>query len=244
MEKEAAGQGEGQLPRLSMGERGGPRTRRDCLTQAQQERLDGVSDGLGDGINCARPCPWVSCGYHLAWCASRHRPKLLTRWPDRLIPCGMPATCALDEADDGQGRTLVHVARLLRVTREKVRQVELRALRKLYERRGVALLFAMLRRKEGKNEPGHGKQLRDEAIDALESLFGRRLEEGEIAALAGAGPHGAGDVRALRRIDWFGGWRDDAERDGRRRRRVGGEPPDRGERAAPRAGDPGGAKRR
>lgn len=105
------------------GEMERPRTRGDC------------KDG-------PRPCPWISCRHHLlreirgalpANLAQRSLPpQTLERIGSAVIEAlsEMPETCALDVADRG-GTTLEAVAQTLYLTRERVRQLEVRALLKL-----------------------------------------------------------------------------------------------------------------
>jgi hypothetical protein len=107
-------------------------TRADCRTQS-------------------RPCPWVSCKYHLALdinpatgsihlnAGPRSRRTLavwnrrgaeewLERAADALLD--MPETCALDVAERASA-TLEEIAELLGITRERARQIENAALAKL-----------------------------------------------------------------------------------------------------------------
>lgn len=71
-------------------------------------------DCLAGGLNAGRPCPWVSCFYHLA------------------VENGANGTesCTLDVADRG-GLTLEEVGLVMNLTRERIRQIEHRAVRKL-----------------------------------------------------------------------------------------------------------------
>jgi hypothetical protein len=103
-----------------------PRTRGDCLP---------------GGINAARPCPWVSCKYHLA--------TDVNSWTGAVQintdPTEMEHSCSLDVAEHGldrSGRTLdgyqtetglTAIADLLGVSRERVRQIEAKAMRRLVE---------------------------------------------------------------------------------------------------------------
>jgi len=73
-----------------------------------------------------RPCPWVGCRHHLALEATEYGGVLppLDDWETR-------ETCALDVADRKQEPTLEEIGELLGITRERVRQIEERALAKL-----------------------------------------------------------------------------------------------------------------
>jgi len=75
-----------------------------------------------------RPCPWVTCRHHLAVDVSEYG-ALKLNFPDREIG-ELPATCALDVAERG-GLSLEEVGALLNVTRERARQIEAAALRKI-----------------------------------------------------------------------------------------------------------------
>jgi len=72
-----------------------------------------------------RPCPWVSCRQHLYMDVF----KVKDRYDG---PEEMPAggSCALDLADLG-GMTLEEVGAHLNVSRERIRQIEENALRKM-----------------------------------------------------------------------------------------------------------------
>lgn len=80
-----------------------------------------------DGI---RPCPYVGCRYHLYTDVS-HTGGLKINFPD-VEPWDLTWSCALDIADAAdlaqQNVTLESVGRVLNITRERVRQVESRAL--------------------------------------------------------------------------------------------------------------------
>ena len=75
-----------------------------------------------DCAHVPRPCPYITCRYHLWSEVSRRREEL----PDD--------SCVLDLAETGP-RTLDEVGDLLGVTRERIRQIQARALRKLWRRR-------------------------------------------------------------------------------------------------------------
>ena len=82
----------------------------------------------GECLNGVRPCPWVSCRYHLLWdhnsVLMRYRSHQIDE--DELVEIlfRMPETCALDVADGG-GATLQEIADILKMTRERVRQISI-----------------------------------------------------------------------------------------------------------------------
>lgn len=85
-----------------------------------------------------RPCPWVGCRYHLFLeMVNQGRAVRLPRGLD-VEPETLQPSCALDVADDGPV-TLEEVAEFLGVTRERVRQVEDIALKKVHKRCPQAL---------------------------------------------------------------------------------------------------------
>lgn len=75
-----------------------------------------------------RPCPHVSCRYNL-YLDVVNAGSIKLNFPD-LEPDAMAHSCALDIADQG-GVTMERVAELMNLTRERVRQIEERALHKL-----------------------------------------------------------------------------------------------------------------
>ena len=78
-----------------------------------------------------RPCPYVSCKYHLYLDVNPATGSIKLNFPD-LEVWEMEETCALDVADRG-GITLEEVGEIMNLTRERIRQVELRGLEKLRE---------------------------------------------------------------------------------------------------------------
>lgn len=76
-----------------------------------------------------RPCPYVSCKYHLFLDINPETGSIKINFPD-LEVWEMSETCALDVADRG-GITLEEVGELLNLTRERIRQVEVLGLDKL-----------------------------------------------------------------------------------------------------------------
>lgn len=75
-----------------------------------------------------RPCPWLGCRYHLAVDIT-HSGGLLPPLED----WASHETCALDVADRAEMPTLDAIGDLLGLTRERIRQIEAVALRKLRE---------------------------------------------------------------------------------------------------------------
>ncbi len=80
-------------------------------------------------IDGPRPCPYVSCSHHLFLDISSKTGAIKMNFPD-LDLWEMGESCALDVADRG-GTTLEDVGAIMNLTRERIRQVEVRALAKL-----------------------------------------------------------------------------------------------------------------
>lgn len=76
-----------------------------------------------------RPCPYVSCKHHLYLDVNPETGSIKLNFPD-LEVWEMKETCSLDVADRG-GITLEEVGEILNLTRERIRQVEVRGLLKL-----------------------------------------------------------------------------------------------------------------
>jgi hypothetical protein len=84
-----------------------------------------------------RPCPWLACRYHLALDVSEAG-GIKVNQTTKLE--NMVDTCALDIVERGEELTLEQLARMLNVTRERVRQIETKALTRF---RAVAKLFGL-----------------------------------------------------------------------------------------------------
>lgn len=82
-----------------------------------------------DCANGERPCPFVSCQHHLYLDVSARTGAIKLNFPD-LEVWEMTETCALDVADRG-GTTLEEVGAIMNLTRERIRQVEVKGLAKL-----------------------------------------------------------------------------------------------------------------
>ncbi|MEO6418534.1 MAG: sigma factor-like helix-turn-helix DNA-binding protein, partial [Polyangiaceae bacterium] len=83
-------------------------------------------------VECAngvRPCPFVSCKQHLYLDVSARTGAIKLNFPD-LEVWDMNETCSLDVADRG-GTTLEEVGAIMNLTRERIRQVEVKGLAKL-----------------------------------------------------------------------------------------------------------------
>ncbi len=85
-----------------------------------------------------RPCPFVSCKYHLFIDVSPRTGAIKLNFPD-LEVWELPESCALDVADRG-GTTLEDVGAIMNLTRERIRQVEVKALAKLEALKDMAAL--------------------------------------------------------------------------------------------------------
>ena len=85
-----------------------------------------------------RPCPYVSCQHHLYLDVSARTGAIKLNFPD-LEVWDMNETCALDVADRG-GTTLEDVGAIMNLTRERIRQVEVKALAKLEALRDMMAL--------------------------------------------------------------------------------------------------------
>jgi hypothetical protein len=88
--------------------------------------------------NGERPCPFVSCKHHLYLDVSAKTGAIKLNFPD-LEVWEMTETCALDVADRG-GTTLEEVGAIMNLTRERIRQVEVKGLAKLQALRDMAAL--------------------------------------------------------------------------------------------------------
>jgi hypothetical protein len=85
-----------------------------------------------------RPCPYVSCKHHLYIDVSPRTGAIKLNFPDIEV-WDMGESCALDVADRG-GTTLEDVGAIMNLTRERIRQVEVKALAKLEALRDMMAL--------------------------------------------------------------------------------------------------------
>ena len=91
----------------------------------------------GDCAETERPCPFVGCSAHLFLDVNPNG-SITFNFP-HLAPWELARSCSLDEADLG-GLTLEEVGERMNLTRERVRQVEVRALVNLKATPGSASL--------------------------------------------------------------------------------------------------------
>ena len=89
----------------------------------------------GDCVNGPRPCPFISCTHHLYLDVSPRTGSIKLNFPD-LEVWELPVTCALDIADAG-GCTLETVGDIMNLTRERIRQLEVKALSRLHALRDM-----------------------------------------------------------------------------------------------------------
>ncbi len=87
--------------------------------------------------NMQRPCPFVSCSHHLYLDVNPETGAIKLNFP-HLEVWEMAETCSLDVADRG-GITLEEVGAILNLTRERIRQVEVRGLAKIKDHTGDEL---------------------------------------------------------------------------------------------------------
>ncbi len=93
-----------------------------------------------------RPCPYVSCQHHLYLDVDGATGSIKLNFPDLEVD-ELEHSCALDVAlgtgdpatGQGGGNTLEEIAKILNLTRERVRQIEVSALAKLEGLRGRVL---------------------------------------------------------------------------------------------------------
>jgi hypothetical protein len=86
----------------------------------------------GECVDGPRPCPWAGCRYHLfldidPWTGNLRLPPSDEPVEDQIA--AMTDSCALDLADERGGMVLESIAPLLHLTRERVRQLEVKAVK-------------------------------------------------------------------------------------------------------------------
>jgi hypothetical protein len=89
--------------------------------------------------NGPRPCPYVSCTHHLYVDVSPSSGNIQLNFPD-LEVWEMGESCSLDVADRGD-TTLGDIGAVMNLTRERIRQLELKALAKVERAKERELLL-------------------------------------------------------------------------------------------------------
>ena len=111
------------------------------LRREEEERAAAVAKSESDAVhaqhdrprtradceNGPRPCPWVGCRHHL-YLEVKESGTITLTWPDR-DPWELEHSCSLDLADQEHGVTLEKVGEILNLTRERIRQLEARAVK-------------------------------------------------------------------------------------------------------------------
>jgi hypothetical protein len=107
-----------------------------ALVEAEQAADDGLEfderpTTRGECIGGVRPCPYVSCRQNLYLDVNPYTGSIKINFPDLDID-QIPESCALDVADRGGLDSLDEIGRVMNMTRERVRQIESSAIRKLW----------------------------------------------------------------------------------------------------------------
>lgn len=97
----------------------------------------------GECANVSRPCPYVSCKYHLYIDVNEQTGSIKLNFPGLQV-WDLKQSCALDVAMQG-GATLEEVGEILNLTRERIRQVEVNGLLQLKEEHPDALNAFLIR---------------------------------------------------------------------------------------------------
>ena len=170
-----------------------PRTRGDCAPaedpEVQAGEVPGAPAAKAAGNHC-RPCPWISCKYHLAIDVTKNG-SLKVNWPadslDGIVNnlAAMKETCALDVAERGE-MTLEDIGALLNVTRERIRQMEERLLGKMRRSQSAGRVLGEQHLVDGElvDSDDFDDEFEPDEDDALAGLFsslrgGGALDEGE-----------------------------------------------------------------
>ncbi|MEM7448889.1 MAG: sigma factor-like helix-turn-helix DNA-binding protein [Myxococcota bacterium] len=123
------------VPRQSRKRRRNKSLSAKCVTAADRRALRVIDEvnvprsrTRGDCMDGPRPCPWVGCRHHL-YLDVKLNGSLLLNQPD-LKPWELESSRSLDVAERGS-HTLQEVADILSLSRERIRQIEARAMRRL-----------------------------------------------------------------------------------------------------------------
>lgn len=91
-----------------------------------QEKPRTYAECEARGLGLVRPCPYISCAHHLYLDVDERNGSITINFPDRE-PTEIPETCALGAASRHEGGlTLDQVASIVNLTRERIRQYEVR----------------------------------------------------------------------------------------------------------------------
>ena len=99
------------------------------------------------GLGAWVPCPYVGCKHHLAVDVSARCGSIKEAYPGLDVD-QLPATCSLRVAAEGE-HTLEAVGQLANITRERARQIEAKALKKLARSPGGKALVEYLEGRRG-----------------------------------------------------------------------------------------------
>jgi hypothetical protein len=144
-------------------------------------------------VDGPRPCPYVSCKHHLYIDVSPRTGAIKLNFPD-LEVWEMNESCALDIADRG-GTTLEDVGAIMNLTRERIRQVEVKALAKLEALRDMMALrdyvdegpvgkrrLPKLTRADLERDDFQAKRSDDEMDDDEDDFIDRSVDVSELDA--------------------------------------------------------------
>lgn len=110
---------------------------REDVAMANAEGLPRLPRTRGDCAQDERPCPFVSCRYHLYLDVHPETGGLKLNFP-HFEPHEMVESCSLDVADR-EGVTLEQIGSMLSITKERVRQLQDRALARVHAAHGAVL---------------------------------------------------------------------------------------------------------
>lgn len=125
-----------------------------------------------------RPCPWVSCRHHL-YVDITIGGKLRINFPNLEID-ELVETCSLDVADEGES-ILKRVGSLLNLTRERIRQIEAVALKKLRNQffvKELTVNFDLLLKRIDDNFPN--EWFTSKQVDIPRAVLNKLVELGEL----------------------------------------------------------------
>ncbi len=111
----------------------------DAADQADPDELEDLDaerpKKRSECVDSPRPCPFAGCRFHLYLEVNPHTGSSQFTFPELEIE-QLDETCSLDVAER-DGATLERVGHVLNLTRERIRQIEVRGLVKLRGHRGI-----------------------------------------------------------------------------------------------------------